>query len=271
MDYDFSPPIGQAAAADQGQKGVLMRVLKIWMAALAFSSAGQALAQQEQRATGFYGSINAGLASVNSPEISYFDQGGTFGGTGPPDSIDFHAKVKNTWTVGGALGYDFGPVRADVEVSYSRNKIKSITLDRVNGQAVTLAPEDRQAVCNYLETDSCDGSGNTFSVSDSRLRQLNALANLWVDLPLGSRITPYAGGGVGVSGLELSGEGKARFAWQLGAGLAVHLSPRLAITGDYRYRQASSIRITDADFPDAGVKIGKLKTNTFTAGLRVGF
>lgn len=95
------------------------------------------------------------------------------------------------------------------------------------------------------------------------------MGNLWLDLPIGSAIVPYAGGGVGISGFEVDGEGKARFAWQLGSGVAVKLSDGVALTADYRHREVSRTQI--AFDSTSGFTIGKLKTDSLLAGIRFTF
>jgi opacity protein-like surface antigen len=254
-----------------GEKRVTIMSRVLFLGALASLYAAPALAQDDR--TGAYLSLNAGLASVDDLDVRYLAPTGTFGGATGSDSLDFAFDLDNAAVFGGAIGYDFGMVRADIEVSYHRNKAKSVTLRNVNGAGVTLAPADRADVCDYLETDSCAGTGNTFDFDDdgSKLRQLSALANLWLDIPLGSVVTPYIGGGIGATGYELDGEAKGRFAWQLGAGAAINLSPAIALTADYRHRQAGGVTIVDEDFADEGVVIDKVKTNTFTAGIRFRF
>jgi opacity protein-like surface antigen len=223
---------------------------------------------QDAQPTGFYGELNVGVANLNDANITYYDDGGTFGGTGAQDTFDGTFDFKSAATFGGKLGYDFGPVRTDLEITYARNKAKAFTINRVNGQPVTLSASDRADVCDYLEADTCGGSGNTFQFDGSRARQLNALVNLWADLPLG-RFVPYAGGGVGIAGYEVDGEGKGKFAWQLGAGAAYHVSPTVAVTADYRHRQNGK---TTIEFDNvSGVRLGKLKTDAFTLGLRAYF
>lgn len=241
-------------------------------ALVAMSSAQAAFAQTaDQNEQGVYVSLHAGVAKVNDVDVDYFDEGGAFGGTGPQDTAEFEADLKSAFNVSGAIGYDFGLIRADIEVAYSRNKIKALKVEGINGTPVTLTAADRADVCDYLEVDTCGGSGNTFQFDGSKLRQLSALGNIWVDIPTGSVVTPYVGGGLGIAGFELDGEGKARFAWQLGAGIAFNVSPSAAITLDYRHRRAKGARIVDEDFEDAGVRVGKIRTNAFTAGVRFRF
>ena len=249
-----------------------MRLSTIVAALLAasFLSTGAYAQEADESGKGFYAGLSGGIAAVQDTDIRYYYVGGTFGGSGATDSVDGRIHAKSTAAFNGVLGYDFGTLRADVEVAYQRNKVSALSIDKVNGAAVTLNAGDVADVCDYLEASGCSLSGNTISFgSGSRLRQLSALANLWIDLPIGHVITPYAGGGVGVAGFEIDGEGKARFAWQLGAGVAVKLSNHVSLTVDYRHRQARGGNLSyDAV---SGADIGSIRTNSGSAGLRFTF
>ena len=241
---------------------------KVALIAVAACLQATAANAKGDEAKGFYGGLNVGVAAVNDVGVTYYDEGGTFGGTGAQDTFSGAFGTKSAATFGGVLGYDFGMVRADLELSYAKNSVNSFTLGSVNGAPITLSASDRAELCDYLET-SCAGSGNTIAIDGGHLRQLNGLANVWFDLPVGGGFVPYAGGGLGVAGLEVDGEGKSRFAWQLGAGAALHVSRALAVTADYRHRQASS---TNVEFDDvSGLRISKLKTDSFTVGRRAYF
>ena len=241
-----------------------MKIAKLLVVGAVISMATAAEAKN-----GFYIGLGGGLASVSDVDILYYDAGGTFGGSGARDTASGAFDLKSAAAFRGTLGYDFGMVRADVEIDYSRNKVSGFTIGAVNGTAVTLSPDLAGDICDYLETDGCAVSGNTIGFDGGRVRQLSALANVWVDLPIGNSITPYVGGGLGVSGFEIDGEGKGRFAWQLGAGVAVPLSDGFDLTLDYRYRQAG--RSTIAYDASSGFEIGKVKTNSITAGVRFTF
>lgn len=234
-------------------------------------AAGTATAQDAADVRGAYVELRGGIASVKDLDFSYFDEGGTFGGTGARDAAAFDIDFKSAAAFGGTIGYDFGMIRTDVQIDYFRNGTKQLTLRSINGQTATVTPAIRQDVCDYLDSDTCGGSGNTFTSEGDHLRQLSALANVWVDIPTGSIVTPYVGGGAGIAGYEVGDEAKARFAWQLGAGVSVDVSPSVAITLDYRRRQVNGTTIVDEDFQNAGVTIGKVKTDIATAGLRFRF
>ncbi len=234
-----------------------------------FGFASAANAETAEDDAGFYMAVNIGKASLSDPTVTYYDVGGTFGGTGATDSATATVNTKSATTFGGAVGYDFGTIRPELEVQYGRHNIESLTFVALNGSAVTLTPSDRTDVCDYLEATSCGGSGNTFVIAGSRVRQLSAMGNVWLDLPIGSGITPYVGGGLGITGFEVDGEGTGKMAWQLGAGAAVKLTKGVALTVDYRHR---SVGAATVEYDSAsGFTISKLSTNSFTAGLRFTF
>lgn len=244
----------------------MKRVSKLAAAALLTAISTPALAQDN----GVYAGFRIGLANISDVDLTYSDTGGAFGGTGTTDTAEFTAELDSAIAFGGVLGYDFGAVRTDLEVDYSRNKVSGLTINRVNGQAITLTAADAAEICDYLETANCSVSGNTIA-TDGRLRQLSALANLWLDLPIGGSITPYVGGGLGVTGYEIDGEGDARFSWQLGAGVGVNLSSSVVMSLDFRHRRANGLLVTDAEYPEWSTEIEDVKTTTFSAGLRFRF
>lgn len=239
------------------------------LAAAAVAVVPGAAYAQEADQTGAYVGLHVGSASISDANVQLYDAGGTFGGTGTTDTADGRYDLKGAVNFGGVIGYDFGPVRADIEIDYAKHDVASFTINSVNGSPVTLTAADRTDVCDYLEANSCGGSGNTFIIDGSRARTLSAMGNLWVDLPIGGTVVPYAGGGVGVTGFEVDGEGTGKFTWQLGAGVGFHLSPSVVLSADYRHREVGATQIEyDAS---SGYRIGKLKTDAFSARVRFMF
>lgn len=228
-----------------------------------------ALAQDDN--TGFYAQLNAGLGSLSDLPVTIRDVDGE--GT----DVDTRLGTKNAFEFGGALGYDFGMIRAEVEVAYARSRTNSLTLEAVDGGPVPAGTLE-DAVANGIESDVIDlsnatdvvVSGNTVTYNNGdKLRRLSAMANAWLDIPVGSTIVPYVGGGLGVQGTEINGEGKRTFAWQLGAGVAVPLMSSISLTADYRHREQKGYSLTDAAGEYA--RIGKAKSDSFLVGLRVNF
>lgn len=244
-------------------------------------------AQAEDAPKGFYGSLTIGGASVSDvnstvyapsgdifdlDEGSFVEEASVQSQSIPAgsDTVTGKFDVKTAVIFGGSLGYDFGMVRTDLEVSYSRGTLRrfNVTGGTTGGTAVDLA-DAVDGYCFYTEF-TCPTSGASVSMGSSKLRQLNAMGNVWVDVPVGSSLglEPYVGGGVGVAGFEVEGEGKARFAWQIGGGVAYRITKGLAVTADVRYRQANGATLDDDGY---GVDIDKIKTVSYGLGLRYNF
>lgn len=209
---------------------------------------------------GVYIAANVGSASMNDVELQYYEDG---------DELDTRGDVKSALAYGGAIGYDFGLIRAEIEGSYARHKVKSLTVTGLNGTAFgDLDDETQFEVCDYLEVDSCPTSGQ-FGTDGVKIRQAYGLANLWVDVPVGDTIAPYVGGGIGIGGYEVDGEGKGKMAWQLGAGVAFRITGKTYITADYRHRQIGDTTIVWDEA--SGINVSKIKSDVFGVGARVGF
>lgn len=230
-----------------------------------------ALAQEGSQA-GFYGQLNVGLTSLDDLDVTFLDVDGD--GT----DVGTSAGTKNAAEFGGAVGFDFGLIRTEVEVAYSRARNNSLTLKTIDGAPVPAnSVEDfvdagiETDVIDLSDADNVSVNGNTVSYSNGqKVRRLSAMANLWIDVPVfDNGISPYIGGGIGVQGTEIEGEGKATFAWQLGAGVAVPLNSNFAITADYRYRQQNGYTLSEDGFDYA--RIGKAKSNSFQIGIRAYF
>lgn len=222
--------------------------------------------------TGAYGSLNAGYTTLDDLDLTLLDVDGA--GT----NVGTSAGTKGAFEFGGTLGYDFGLIRTDVEIAYSRARNNALTLKTIGGTAVP-ANTLQGVVDAGIDTDVIDltdatnlkVNGNIVTYDNgSKLRRLSALANVWLDIPVGSAgVSPYVGGGIGVQGSEIDGEGKATFAWQLGAGVAVPVGSSFAITADYRYRQQGGYTLSDNGL--AYARVGKAKSHSFQLGVRAYF
>ena len=237
---------------------------------------------------GVYGSINVGGASPSSVSTTiYAPSGAIFGGgevavealsrSAAPapansDSIEGDYDVKSAVAISGSIGYDFGLIRAEAELSYSRHSVSALNVTQLTGfggETTTDLQDGAFDTCFYLGVSRCPTSGNRIAFSGVKLRQLAGMGNLWLDIPVGGKVEPYVGGGIGVVGLESGGETKSAFAWQLGAGVAYKLSSHFAVTADLRYREVDPIRF---DFGGGeGLNFGKVKTTSYGVGLRYSF
>src|SRR3546814_16108050 len=83
-----------------------------------------------------YFQLRTGVADLNNPDFAIIDTSSE-----PNNRLDTKLNTKSAATFGGELGYDFGGVRVGFELAYQRNKVKGITLQSLNGTAITA--EDR--------------------------------------------------------------------------------------------------------------------------------
>lgn len=230
---------------------------------------------------GVYASVNVGGASpadvsavVYAPSGAIFGEGAVVAAAAVPagsDSIEGKFDLKPAMQVSGAIGYDFGLVRAEAEVAYSRHSVRALNVTKLTGfgGSTTNLQDGAGDACAYLGVATCPTSGNSIAYSGQKIRQLAGMANVWIDLPIGGPIEPFVGGGIGVVGLENDGEARSAFAWQLGGGVAYKLAGGLALTADVRYRSVNEISF---DFGGSeGLNFGRLKTTTYGVGLRYSF
>ena len=82
----------------------------------------------------------------------------------------------------GGLGYDFGWLRTEVSYGQSINEIEGISA--------------------VIDEGPLSGNGVQSSASGD-LKVNNILINGYIDIPLGKKLTPYFGGGVGASKLDI--------------------------------------------------------------------
>jgi opacity protein-like surface antigen len=92
---------------------------------------------------------------------------------------------------------------------------------------------------DYLRSDlRLDWAGDYSIGGGDDMSVTTVLGNLYFDLPTGTMITPYVGGGIGygwtsVDGAADDGDG---LAWSLSAGASVDLSEAMSIDIGYRFR-----------------------------------
>jgi len=139
------------------------------------------------------------------------------------------------WGVQAAVGHDFGRFRAEAEFGFTRNE---------QDDYVAIAPPTGRLPADVQE-DSVRG-----------------MLNAYVDITDG-RVQPYVGAGIGFTRIdlvfngprapfpteafrELINDSDNRFAYQLIGGVAFALSDRVALTAQYRWFDAGTIRGVDS-------------------------
>ncbi|PNU02629.1 P44/Msp2 family outer membrane protein [Novosphingobium guangzhouense] len=222
-------------------------------------------------------SLRTGISDLNNPDFTVTDPESG-------DELQTRLETKSAWLIAGEIGYDFGPVRFGVDLSYSRNKVRGLDLRSVNGTAITA--DDVEDIVDTLidaeilypeDFEGAEIDGTTIrstSGSIAKLRQIGVMANLTYDIPVSDTIRPYVGVGLGAVGTHVKAlgedDGSIRFAWQARAGVAFQLSPAVALTADYTYRQASAGRLQFGD-GEVEYRLGKTKASQIAAGVRFTF
>lgn len=251
--------------------------LVITAAAIAACFATPAFAQ-ENSSSGWYLGLRTGVADLNNPEFSLIDTIGD-------NRVDTKLETKSAWLIAGETGYDFGDVRFGLEVSYQRNKVKGLNFRSLNGTALTSADvEDifdtliEDGIVDEEDLEGAELNGTTVratSGSIAKLRQIGVMANVTYDIPVSAVVSPYVGVGLGAVGTHVNAlgddDGSIRFAWQARAGVAFQVTPSVALTADYSYRQTSGGKLQFGDDEDIEYRLGKTKASQFAVGARFTF
>lgn len=168
--------------------------------------------------------------------------------------------------IGGAVGYKWNSLsfagfspRTEFEFSYSENGVGTVDF-------------------------SGNGAGNEALASGSNVSAFSAFANVFIDADtvIGNGITPYIGGGIGISrtnfdivyggaGLNLN-DTSTSFAWHVTGGVKYALSDRTSVFTDVGYRQivnANSIRRRGATAL-SGAAGGNFEDSIDNVAVRVG-
>lgn len=183
--------------------------------------------------TGFYMSAKGGYSFVTSSKSNtkykFIDL---------KDNYDLDSKLKDNYTYGAAIGYDFYeklsfPLRTEIEYM-------------MRGQ-------------NSNSTESKSATNKYTTKLDSKLRIQTLMLNAYFDLKNSTAFTPYIGAGIGYAGLKndinttvtdsslsvkTSSSAKApNVAWSLSAGIQYAVTANVDIDLSYRYFNAGNYSI----------------------------
>lgn len=239
-------------------------------------------ASTEEDRHGFYGRIAVSKSRIAPIDAVHFDRPGVLapGGTGgsglgslgsgiPAGSSTLTGQyvVRNSPAIAAAMGYDFGAVRAEVEVTRSQGRVVAFNATAANGVWRPVTALDAARFCSYNSLTGCSASGNMIRFPNGpKLSQMSTMASAWFDIALSDAFVPYVGGGAGFTSLQVGTRNLSRFSWQIGGGLAWYLSDKMALTADYRHRQTNPSEIRYA--PEAGINFGRIKTDNFSSGFK---
>lgn len=193
-------------------------------------------------AQGAYASLKGAYTIQNDVDVSE-----------PLGLLNTEVGFEDGWAIWGALGYDFDPIRAEIEAGYGRNDADTVTFTLIG---IGLPPLD----------------------ADGKISVFTAMLNGYYDIPTDSPWTPYIGAGVGLSrvnadistlGVPLVDDNDTVFAVQAMAGVEYAVSPTVSILGEYRFSATADIDLVDP----LGVDLSAdgLRTHSIGAGVRVKF
>lgn len=181
-------------------------------------------------ATGFAQTTTAGAA--NGPYLRLeggWSHPGDMDGSAAAGIPSGESSRDEGYIAGGAAGYKFGPWRAELNLDYSENDMKSGTNVFVHG-----------------------GSGSLSGDSSN----LSLMVNGYYDFATGTPWTPYLGFGIGgtnfsldnvrTSSTRISNSSAIEFAYQPIVGISYQIDPNWSANAEYRYFSS-----TDASLPYA--------------------
>ena len=202
--------------------------------------------------TGLYLSAGAGVSFLQEAD-----------NTNRTPRVDVESTYDTGWAVSGAVGYSFSfGLRVEGEVAYRRVELDKLKINEDGGLGATLGGPSLNGL-----TTPADGTESA----------LSGMVNLWYDINTGTRFTPYVGGGIGVArisldkltvgGVEIADDHDHVFAYQLGAGVAYALTPKISLTADYRYFATRDAQLKDI----SGDFDSEFRNHSVMGGVRVGF
>ena len=146
---------------------------------------------------------------------------------GTVTNLSLEQTFDTGFVVGGNVGYDFGYIRAEGEISYRKNGLDKLTANATVDGTATVESEKQ--------------SGDVSALS--------FMANGFLEYDNKSRFTPYAGGGIGLSVVKAdngTSEDDTVFAYQLGAGLAFAATEKITLELSYRFFGTSDPKLGDS-------------------------
>ncbi len=178
---------------------------------------------------------------------------------------DFRSKDdrKTGWALGAAFGYDFKPIRVELEYLLHRNKLQDLIVRRDGGAgaALGLGPLPRDP-----------------DIENTRINAHSFMLNTIYDVPVIEGFSPYLGVGVGVavadmtyrlaSGHAVLNSSDAEMAFQALAGLSTRVTDSLTAEVGYRFLVTGVTDTKVADSIDARLKY---KAHSVLFGLRYAF
>ncbi|WP_313539589.1 OmpA family protein [Sphingomonas sp.] len=146
------------------------------------------------------------------------------------------------YDVGGEIGYDFGPFRAEAEVSYRRSRVDSARTAVPTAILFANGAAGTTAAGNYE-----DASGSTSALS--------FMVNGLLDFGDDNGLQGFVGGGAGVARVknrlrvagaaDVLNDSDTVFAWQALAGVRAPINKNVDVSLKYRFFNAPDVKMVD--------------------------
>ncbi len=210
-----------------------------------------------------------GLAAVPSAKAQWYvsaNAGGTI--LSDADITDTAAIGSFTGEVGfdtgfgvsGAVGYAYGALRFEGEISYRKNDLDDLQVNSLTLGGTTIS--------GVLGTFALEGDTTA----------LGFMANGWYDMDTGTPWVPFVGAGLGIAKINIDIESVAGiptiydesdtvFAFQVGAGVGYKVTPTTTVSLSYRF-----FGTADPEFDDGFDKIdAEYMSHNVMVGVLFGF
>jgi opacity protein-like surface antigen len=161
---------------------------------------------------------------------------------------NLETKLKRGTDVAGIAGYDFGPIRFEVELGWKRMKREGLEidpafLDYLNAVLRRPSPgEGGLTAVGANELDALDGKANAKTV----------MANLLGDLRSTAGFSIYGGGGLGRVWARALNDRDSAWAMQAIAGVRTPVRRNVEVGLKYRYFRTGSLRFVGGPLEFAG-------------------
>ena len=209
--------------------------------------AAPAEANAPQIAQGYGTTTTVEVAEIESVNGWYLTVGA---GAIWPQPLDYRARgfynhgefdLNAGFSVDAGIGYDFGPLRAELTYGYGAPSLTNV---------------------------KSDTWGETYDAS-GKINKNDLFASLYWDVLPWSRFTPYIGGGIGytnlstpswtIDGARFGGANKGVFGWQAKAGVSYALATNWDVYAEGTYSGAegfSTRQFNTGGYSDFGAKLG---------------
>ncbi len=229
-------------------------------AVLSFLAASTLLTASTAAAEGFYISGSLGAAnqesSSNSGSFTSAFTTGTVTGVEPPlniaagSGLSWNTVFDSDINFSGAIGYDYGNLRAELSVSHHENNVNRHT--GVTAAGIDLSNIDAGVLISGNVGDLGVSTAGLVGTGAGEIENTSVMLNGYYDFDFEGDLTPYIGFGIGNVNTDVSfapsatpivNDDDTGFAWQFIVGADYMISDSLSFFGNYRYVSADEATV----------------------------